>query len=364
MAGVTLRLVQVGTGNQGGAWCRRFLPPNVEDGTVEVVAAADVDEDALDNAQDALDLPPERCYTDAAAAMAEHDADAVALVVPPHVREGMVETAVEHDLDIISEKPLAETLEASHRIVETVEDAGVKMGVTMSHRYRQDITTLRRELHSGAYGDADYFYSRYSVNARSRGSWAGERLYDWEDHPLLIDGSVHHLDLLADMAGDEVETVFCHSWNPSYSEFDGDPNAVVTLTMEDGTTVVYEGMNTAATSLNGWGSEQIRVNCEDATLVLDGAEIYEFPYDETAEGCVDHARIDDGDPLELDEQEKWANTWLIEQFADWVAGGERMETHARANLQSMGLVFAAIESAETGEAVDYQEFVAEAQESG
>ena len=360
---MTVRLVLVGTGNQGNAWCRRFLPPNVADGTVEVVAAADVNEDALENAQEGLDLPPERCYTDAAEAMAAHDADAAALVVPPHVREDMVELAVEHDLDIISEKPLAETLEGSHRIVETVEDAGAKMGVTMSHRFRQDITTLRQELRSGDYGEADYFYSRYSVNARSRGSWAGERLYDWDEHPLLIDGSVHHLDLLADMAGDEVETVFCHSWNPSYSEFQGDPNAVVTITMADGTSVVYEGMNTAATSLNGWGDEQIRVNCEDATLVLDGAEIYEFPYDRNAEGCVDHARIDEGDPVELDEQDKWSNTWLVEQFADWVEGGERMETHARANLQSMGLVFAAIESAETGEAVDYQSFVAEAAEN-
>jgi len=359
---VTLRLVQVGTGNQGEAWCRQFLPPNVEDGTVEVVAAADVDEDALENARDALDLPPERCYTDAAVAMAEHDADAAALVVPPYARKDMVELAAEHDLDVISEKPLAETLEGSYSIVETVEEAGLKMGVTMSHRFRRDITTLRRELRSGAYGEADYFYSRYSVNARSRGSWAGDRLYDWDEHPLLIDGSVHHLDLLADMAGDRVETVFCHSWNPDYSEFDGDPNAVVTITMADGTSVVYEGMNTAAMSLNGWGNEQIRVNCEDATLVLDGGEIFEFPYEREAEGCVDHARIEDGDPVDLVDQAKWSNTWLIEQFADWVAGGEPMETNARANLRSMGLVFAAIESAETGEVVDYQSFVAEAEE--
>ena len=35
------RAIHVGTGGFGNAWCRRFLPPNVEDGHVEVVAAVD-----------------------------------------------------------------------------------------------------------------------------------------------------------------------------------------------------------------------------------------------------------------------------------------------------------------------------------
>ena len=96
--------------------------------------------------------------------------------------------------------------------------------------------------------------------------------------------------------------------------------------------------------------------------MLDGGEIFEFPYEREAEGCIDHARIEDGDPVDLEDQAKWSNTWLIEQFADWVAGGDPMETNARANLRSMGLVFAAIESAETGEVVDYRSFVAEAEE--
>jgi predicted dehydrogenase len=354
---MTVRLIQVGTGGQGAAWCHRYLPPNVTDGTVEVVAAADVEEEALDNAREGLALPPERCYTDAATAMAEHDADAVALVVPPHLRESMVESAVANDLHVLAEKPLADSLAAAHRIVDATEDAGLKMGVTMSHRYRQDVTTLRRELRSGEYGDADYFYGRYHVNARSRGSWAGPRLYDWDEHPLLVDGSVHHLDFLADMADSPVETVFCRSWNPGYSDFEGDPNAVVQFETASGTTVVYEGVNTAAVSLNGWGNEHVRANCEDATLVLDGGELYEFPYEADAENCVDSARYDDGDPVELHEREKWSNTWLVEQFADWCAGGEPMETNARANLRSLALVFAAIESAETGEAVDFEAFL-------
>ncbi|AHG01418.1 hypothetical protein HALLA_03255 (plasmid) [Halostagnicola larsenii XH-48] len=354
---MTCRLIQIGTGNQGEAWCRKFLPPNVEDGTVEVVAAVDVDERALANAVDALSIQEERCYTDAETAMRECDADAVALVVPPKFRPELVSLAVEYDLDILAEKPIADSMADTLAIVELVEATGTKMGITMTHRFRQDVSSLRRQLQSGEHGPADYLYGRYAVNARSRGSWAGERLYDLEKHPMLVDGAVHHLDLLADMAGDRVETVFCHSWNPPYSDFAGDPNAIVQVVMENGSTVVYEGLNTAATTFNGWWSEHIRANCRDASLVLNDGGLWRFPYDRSAEGCLGHTGTTDGIRVDLERGAKWGNTRLIERFAEWCNGGEPMETTARASLQTMALVFAAIESAETGESIDVQEFL-------
>ncbi|WP_255681382.1 Gfo/Idh/MocA family oxidoreductase [Natrinema sp. SYSU A 869] len=354
---MTCQLIQIGTGNQGEAWCREFLPPNVEDETVEVVAAVDVNEAALTNAVDALSLAPDRCYIDAETAMAEHDADAVALVVPPHARKELVSLAIDYDLDILTEKPIAASMDDAVEIVELVEESDTKMGVTMSHRFRRDISSLRQQIRSGKYGPVDYLYCRYAVNARSRGSWAGERLYDFDEHPLLIDGAIHHLDLLADMAGGRAETVFCRSWNPEYSDFAGDPNAIVQLGMEDGTTIVYEGLNTAATSFNGWWAERVRANCEAASLVLDDGELRRFPYERSAENCLGHTSLEEGDPIDLETGEKWENALLIERFAEWCAGGEPMETNARANLRSMAIVFAAIESAETGEAVNVQEFL-------
>ena len=61
---MTYKMIQVGTGGFGGSWCRRFLPPNVQDGLIEVVAAVDVDPNALENAQEFLGLRQDQCYTD------------------------------------------------------------------------------------------------------------------------------------------------------------------------------------------------------------------------------------------------------------------------------------------------------------
>ena len=59
-------------------------------------------------------------------------------MVPPNYHEAVVDAAVEHGLDILSEKPIADTMDGSVRIARKVRDAGRKMAVTMSHRFDQD----------------------------------------------------------------------------------------------------------------------------------------------------------------------------------------------------------------------------------
>lgn len=357
---MTVRIIQVGTGNQGEAWCRDFLPPNVADDTVEVVAAVDPDSDALARGRELLGLPAKCCYAAAADAVAERDADALALVVPPGVREPLVDLAVEHDLDLLCEKPLADTLQSAVRIVRRTEAAGLKVGVTMTQRYRRDVTTLRQRVQAADTGPVNNCYCRYAVNARSYGTWKPERLYDVEHHPMLVEGAIHHLDLLADLVDERVRTVFCNAWNPPHSAFVGAPNAVVHLVTEDGTSISYEGLNTLAETFNGWGAEHIRLDCTDTTFTLDGGEIRRFDYDPEKERFTGYTRFEEGEPVDLDDRGKWGNAWLTEQFADWCRGGEPMPTNASNNLRAMALVFAAIESAQIGEAVDVETLLADA----
>ena len=80
---MTYKMIQVGTGGHGRSWCARFLPPNVADGLIEVVAAVDVNPEALENARQHLSLSPAQCYTDLERAFRENPADFCTIVVPP-----------------------------------------------------------------------------------------------------------------------------------------------------------------------------------------------------------------------------------------------------------------------------------------
>src|SRR5262245_4205301 len=100
------KMIQVGTGGFGRAWCERFLPPNVADGLIEVVAAVDISPEALQNARQYLGLREDQCYTDIQKAFDENKADFCTIVVPPAYHESVVDLALEHDLNILSEKPI------------------------------------------------------------------------------------------------------------------------------------------------------------------------------------------------------------------------------------------------------------------
>jgi len=350
---VTYKLIQVGTGGHGASWCRHFLPPNVADGLVEVVAAVDTNPDALQNAREGLGLRADQCYTDIARAFDENRADFCTIVVPPTAHEAVVDLALAHDLHILSEKPIADTLAASVRIAKKVRQAGKKMAVTMSHRFDQDKATLRQELRSGRSGPLDYLACRFTAEVRRFGGYT-HGVYR-EDDPLMVQMAVHHLDILADLAGAPCETIYAQTWNPAWSEFRGDVQGMALLRFANGVRASYEAANANAVGLNGWGQEYIRAECERATLILDHRRLEKFPYDSTVRGAA--RREGEGEAVPLLTQPKWANAWLIEQFVRWLDGGPPMETEVEANLQSVALFAAGIQSSRTGQPVAVQEML-------
>jgi predicted dehydrogenase len=350
------KMILVGTGGFGNAWCRHFLPPNIADGLIEVVAAVDVNPQALKNAREHLGLPEDKCYTDGRKAFEADPADCCAIVTPPAYHEEYVDLALAHGMHIISEKPIADTLEGAIRITDKVKRAGKKMGVTMSHRFDQDKTTLRRELRSAAHGQLDYLIGRYTCDCRKYGSW-GEFRHQIADVEM-IEAAVHHLDILADLADSLCDTIYAQTWNPRWGEFAGDSNALVMMTFANGVRAMFEAGNTNAVGINGWTEEYFRAECEQATLILDHRRLERFDYDATKSWRL--VKEGEGETVPLIEQPKWSNTWLIEKFVRWLDGGEPMETNVEDHLQSMAIVFAGIESSRSGKPVKVQKHLAKA----
>ncbi|QDY71044.1 Gfo/Idh/MocA family protein [Qingshengfaniella alkalisoli] len=350
---MTKRVIHVGVGSFGRRWCSEFLSRNIVDGTIEVVAIADVDTEAVAKGQELLGLPDSACHTDIAEAFAQHEADFCTVVVPPEFHEAVIDVALAHGVDILCEKPIADSMEASVRIARKVREAGRKMAVTMSHRFDQDKTTLRKIIRSGQLGEVSYVSCRYASDMRGHMDWGTLFRHTMQD-PLLIEGAVHHLDMVADLAGAKCQTLFATTWNPDWAEYAGDTDGIVTMVFENGVRGIYEGSSSSATGLNDWTKEYVRVECENGTAILNSREIEIFTRQPLSH---QRHREGQGQKVPLLEQPKWLNTWLIEKFCDWLDGGPEMETIVEKNIQASALIFASIESVRSGRAIEVQDYV-------
>ena len=113
---MTYKMIQVGTGGQGEAWCNQDLPRVIEKGLIEPIAAVDINPDVLLHAREGLGLRADQCYTDIHKAFDKKQADFCTVVVPPASHEEIVDVALAHDMHILSKKPIADSLGASVRI--------------------------------------------------------------------------------------------------------------------------------------------------------------------------------------------------------------------------------------------------------
>jgi predicted dehydrogenase len=172
--------------------------------------------------------------------------------------------------------------------------------------------------------------------------------------PLLIEGAIHHLDIVADLAGARCDTLFASTWKPDWAAYAGDTDGVVTMVFENGVRAVYEGSSSTAAGLNDWYYEYVRVDCELGTAILNHREIEIFTRQDLPR---QRHREGQGQRVPMLVQAKWINNWLIEQFANWRAGGPEMETNVAANVQASALVFGAIESQRSGALVKVQDYI-------
>lgn len=342
-----LRFIQVGTGGWGGYWVNNVMSRLIDDlKLVEAAAVVDINPDTFPKAMQKYHLPKDKCYTDMDKAFAENKADFAIIIVPPKFHESVVDVALQHNMHILSEKPIADTMDACCRIYKKVLKAGKKMAVAMSHRFDQDKQSLEGEIKSGKYGALSYMIGRNTWNCRKFASW-GKFRHEIPD-PLLIEGTVHHFDCIRALTGSNAKTVYALTWNPPWGEYAGDSTGLITMEMENGVKASYEGNKTSATTLNGWGQEYFRAECDQATLELDNRRLRVM-------SDLSGERIITEKPLV--HQNVWMNPWLAELFVNWLNGGLPPPNSLEDNIQCCALLFAAIESAHTRQVVNVQSFL-------
>ena len=116
---------------------------------IELVAAADLDEEQLDRFGDTWEVPPDRRYTSHEEMLAAEDLDVVSVATPTYLHHDHVIDAVRSAAapDVVwCEKPIASSVADANAMVDACDEAGAELVINHTFRFTEKIDRLRTLL--------------------------------------------------------------------------------------------------------------------------------------------------------------------------------------------------------------------------
>jgi predicted dehydrogenase len=340
-----IRAVLVGCGAMSRAW----LEAARQIDGLTIVGLVDIDPDrARQRAEDFGLTESAETGSDLDLILESTRPDVVFDAVVPAARASVALTAIGHGCHILSEKPLAASLDEARAIITAARDKGRVAAVVQNRRYLAGVRRIRRLIDSGVIGRPTSIHCDFFL-APHFGGFREEM-----DHVLLLDMAIHTFDAARAMTGLEAQRVYCHEWDPSNSWYRQGASAVAIFEMSKGAVLTYRGSWCADGLRTSWEASW-RIVGERGSLTWDGFDNInaEVVADAARDGLFDaSAPVDIPPPDGADRV--GGHLGVMQDFIAAVRGGPAPETAAADNFRSLAMVFAAIRSAETRQPVDVE----------
>ncbi|MGH2559438.1 MAG: Gfo/Idh/MocA family protein [Thermomicrobiales bacterium] len=195
-----MSIIKVGVAGlgQGRAHARAFQSL----GGSRVVAVCDRDRQLAERATQEMEVPC--AYGDLDDMLADRDVDLVVIATPDHMHGRHAIAALEAGKHVLSEIPMALTIEECERIVALTRASGLKYQMGNQVRYAHCLQDAKRLAAEGAFGEIFYGEGEYLHNMADVMSRHGDdhwRVDLKEPQTTLLGGGPHAIDTLRWLMG-------------------------------------------------------------------------------------------------------------------------------------------------------------------
>jgi predicted dehydrogenase len=312
---------------------------------VEIVGLADLDPVRAQSRAAEFGLHDAFLASDVETLLAKTEPDILFDVVVPMARHDIVSAALGARCHVLSEKPMAETLDEARDLVARAHAANRLHAVVQNRRYLESVRRIARAVASGAIGavtsiHADFFLAPHFGGFRED-----------MDHVLLLDMAIHSFDAMRCMTGLGASGVYCREWDPKNSWYRRGSSAFALFDLEDGAVFTYRGSWCAEGLGTSWECAW-RIVGAKGSLVWDGHGDIRI---EVAGGKrnglfaeVASVAIPPRDPAD----KIGGHFGVMQDFVAAVRGGTEPETVGRDNIRSLAMALGAIQSVEQGRRIE------------
>jgi predicted dehydrogenase len=323
-------------------WARALQAAAVLKGRVELVGLVDVDLAAAEALKQEFGLGA-RTGTDLDAMLGDTRPDLLFDVVIPSARHDVVLTGLRHGCHVLTEKPMAASLEEAREIVAAARAAGRVHAVVQNRRYVEGVRRIREMIASGVLGELTALHADFFIGAHFGG------FRDLMQHVLLLDMAIHTFDAARFMADADPLAVYALETNPRGSWYAHGAAADAIFEFSRGVVFTYRGSWVAEGATTSWESAW-RIIGTKGTLLWDGADGFTAKVVAAESGFLRPLR-DVAVPPVPHPSQTHGHASVIAEFLDAIQSGRAPETAGEDNIKSLAMVFAAIESARSHQRV-------------
>jgi predicted dehydrogenase len=322
-----VRIIQVGAGGMGRVWLQLLI----DTPEVELVGLVDLDVDTARSALAELGRPDITAGITVAASLSEiagaTRAQAVVNVTVPVAHHPVNVEAMFAGLPVLCEKPIAPTVSQALSLAAASEVSGQLLMTSQSRRYYPVLSEFKRSL--GALGEVGIATTEFFMAPRFGG------FRDTMDHPLLVDMSIHAFDVARYLLDAEPVSVYCDSYNPTWSWYAGDAATTAIFEFEGGVRYTFVGSWCSPGLETSWNGSW-RVSGSKGSATWDGETM---------------PKVDaENDRQQKSEAEPGHETIAgsLAEFIDSIRTGRTPAGEVHSNVLSLAMVEAAVHSAQRG----------------
>lgn len=188
-----------GAGDSAATHVRSFLKYS---GQCRITAVINHNADRAEALVRKFDLTEASVFTSLDAAADAVPVDAVSICLPPAQHCGCAVAALEREIHVLTEKPMANSLEECDRMIRAAEKNQKLLAVIFQLRFTNEAQRIRAILKSGEFGPFRYgnfnsmwYRGEHYHDVAWRGTWA------LEGGGVLTAQAIHHLDLVQYLVG-------------------------------------------------------------------------------------------------------------------------------------------------------------------
>ncbi len=330
-----VRVIQVGAGGMGRVWLQLLA----DSSTVHLVGLADLDVEAARSALVEMGLSDVAVAASLSEIAVSTGAEAVINVTVPAAHHPVNIEALFAGLPVLCEKPIAPTLSRALSLAAASEASGQLLMTSQSRRYYPVLAELKQQL--GSLGTIGMVTTEYSMAPRFGG------FREEMDSPLLLDMSIHAFDVARYLLDADPVSVYCESFNPGWSWYQGDSAATAIFEFENGIRYTYVGSWCSPGFETSWNGSW-RVSGSAGTALWDGES---------------RPRVDGVGAGSTESADAGVGETIAGSLAEFIAAlrtGQVPSGEVHSNILSLAMVEGAVRSAETRHRVVIDALLAEA----